>query len=171
MAYILQDLLDIREMRDDSASQKLKREQNRYEQALREIEECKRELERYIEWRKGEEDGRYEGMMRKKLLVRRLEELRTEITLLREGDLVKQKKILDAESAADKARADLDAARLARQMAQKDLQKIEEHRDIWVEDWLKEQNLLMDREAEELVRQKLDFGDDEDDEYEVAEEP
>lgn len=164
MAYALQDLLDIREMRDDSAAQRLKREQNRYELALKAIEDRKRELEEYIQWRIKEENNRYDGMVRQKFLVRRLGEIRTELALLREGDLAKQQKILDAEAAAEKARQELEAARLARNVAQKDLQKIEEHRDLWYEEWVKEQNLLADREAEDLIHQRLDFGDDDDDE-------
>lgn len=168
MRYVLQDLLNIRELRDDEANQNLLREKNRLDQTLRDLEERKRELEEYIRWRIEKENGIYAALMKQRISSRHLAEVRMQITILREGDLVKQQKILEAEKAVEQAKEAVEKARVARNAALRDLQKIEEHRDLWLEEWNKEQNLLLDRELEELHTHHLEFGDEENEEDEFA---
>lgn len=166
--YLLQDLLDIRVLREDEAGQRVLREKSHVEQAHRAVEQRTKELSEYIQWRIEKEDAIYTSVIRKPIHLRQLEELRTDISALRENELVKQQKIIEAETALEKARTVLADAHAAQQAAARDLRKIEEHRDIWYEEWFKEQNLIIDREMEDLHVHRLEFGDEDEDEAEDA---
>lgn len=162
MRYALQDLLDIRERRERAASEKVVKQRHRVSDAVRSVEGRKEELMQYHDWRLGEEESLFGGVIGRRIRVRQLEQVRNTISWLREGELMYEKKVTEAEIALESERKALTEAQQKQQAANRDLQKIEEHEQIWLEEWTREQEVILERELEDLSSRRRD--DDEEDE-------
>ena len=160
MAYTLQPLITIRDMREDRAQTVLARARRERAQAERILEtktETRAKFEATKEARRDEIFGRVMG---KVVSLDSLNDVRCAVTRIDEEAVLLEQ---DERKAADDVAVKTQAAESAHGQyvaAAKDLAKIEEHRRAWDEEDRKMQELRADAEMEEFTGRKLVSDDD-----------
>ncbi len=161
--YVLQDLLNIRNMREDEAAQAVTVAKYKVEEAAREIEGKIKEKEEYVAWRLKREIELYDGIKGKQVKLKDLDDLKERVFMLRQRDLAFEKAIEDAKRAKVDAEKAVETAIQKHKASIKDRQKIEEHKKIWLDEKLTEENDKQEKEAEDFTKRKDEDADDEDD--------
>lgn len=160
MAYTLQPLITIRDMREDRAQTVLaraRRERAQAERILATKTETRAKFEATKEARRDEIFGRVMG---KVVSLDSLNDVRCAVTRIDEEAVLLEQ---DERKAADDVAVKTQAAESAHGQyvaAAKDLAKIEEHRRAWDEEDRKMQELCADAEMEEFTGRKLVSDDD-----------
>lgn len=150
MAYVLQDLLKIRLMREQRAKDELIKAQNVLEMAIRKVEQKEKELKDYRVWRVKEEDRLYAEVMNKRVKRMDIDGLKLNLAELERKELDHIQAIDDAKEEREKAKEALEEARTAYNIALVNKQKIEEHKTTWMITWNKEQELRAEKEIEDF---------------------
>ena len=159
--YIFEDLIDIRTLREDRASQEAALKRTALEQALALVEQYKRELEEYRHWRIGARERLYDQVIKHVIRLQDLDRLKEALAQLDEKESLHLERIRTAEKAAEEARQAAEAAREAWRKAQASVEKLEEHREIWFEEAKIEEARREDVEMEEFgVRHLGAIGDE-----------
>jgi len=151
MRYPLKPLLDVRILREENASAELTAAKRRVTEALQAVEDRKRELVEYVEWRKVEEVRLFDEIKNHEVDSQGLEDHRTMVRNLRTKDAEYEKRVSEAEQDVVKARKAVEKSEKAYRLAVKEKQKIEAHRDLWTEDERKREALAEDAEMEEFT--------------------
>jgi hypothetical protein len=149
--YPLQDLLRLRKLREDDASNAVTRARKAVRDAEDALEAQKKALEDYRIYRVKEEDRLYEQIILKQIHLTDLDDVKQAIGWLRERELMEIKKVADAESVVQKANEAVVDAQKVYQQAVRDTQKIEEHKALAMAEWQKEQERNADLELEEFT--------------------
>lgn len=157
MAYVLQDLLKIRLMREEWAKDHLIKAQNILEAAIKKVEQKKQELKDFREWRIKEEKRLYAEVMHKQVKKIDIDGLKINIANLEKRELEHVLAIEDAEKEREKAKEALAEARKLYNLALVNVQKLEEHKETWMAEWSKEQELLVEKEMEDFKALKVQF--------------
>ncbi len=153
--YPLKDLLKVRKLREDKALEAVMAAQRKLEEALRYLEAQKEALRSYHQFRLQEENRLYSTIIGKTVARSRVDEVLAEIAHLRNEELMHEKRVSEAQKNLETAQKDLDLAKKAHRDSIKNRQKIEEHRDIWLEEFKKEQEFFLEKELEDFrVREK-----------------
>lgn len=153
--YELADLLKVRELREDSASKAVAQAQEKLESCEAYLERKKKELEDYKLWRPGEEDRLFAKIMKKEISQEKLNEVKAQVAILREKELVIEKEVEEAEVAVKEAKEALEQAKENHRKAMRELEKIKEHKIHWTEEEKKEAEFLADKEMEEFRKHTL----------------
>lgn len=151
MAYLLQDLVRVRELREDRASKALTVARRRTREAEQALEDRRRELAEYREWRLQEEERLVQSIMLKKVKLGEITDLRLEIIGLRERELEFTDRVHRAEADLTKAREEEEAARQAHKKATQELEKLLGHREEWEQEQSREAERAADLELEEFT--------------------
>lgn len=157
MAYVLQDLLKIRLMREQWAKDALIKAQNILDAAIRKVEEAKKALADYKVWRVGETKRLYAEVMNKQVKRGDIDALKINLANLEKKELDYVQAIENAEEEREKAKEGVEAARKAYNLAQIGVQKLEEHKTTWMVEWTKEQEALVEKEMEDFKALKVNF--------------
>lgn len=155
MAYVLQDLLKIRLMREQWAKDELVKAQNVLEAAIKKVEQKKKELKDFRIWRIDEEKRLYAEIMLKHVKRTDIDGLKLNIAKLEKRELDHIQAVDDAEEERDKAKEALEKARVLYHLALVNVQKLEEHKATWMAEWTKEQELLVEKEMEDFKALKV----------------
>lgn len=150
MAYPLRDLLRIRIIREDAATDNLTKAKNNLENAIRNVEKKKKELEDYKVFRKEETDRLYKEIVNKKIKKIDLDELKAEIAKLERKELEYLEALEEAKRQHEEAVQKLEEARVIYRQALMDVKKISEHKESWMAEYNKEQERIADIEMEEF---------------------
>lgn len=161
--YVLEDLLKVREFRQDAAAKEVTVAQYKLEEAEKLIHQKIKEKDEYLTWRKQREDQLYADIKGKNVSLRDLDDLKARIYMLRQRDLAFEKAIEDAKRAKQEAETKLEEAREAHKAAAKDRQKIEEHKKIWMEEAQLEEAEKEEKEMEDFQVKKKGFEDEDED--------
>jgi type III secretion protein O len=145
MHEVIGRIVDVKEMREERAGDELRRCRLALEAAARRVEQSRRELVEYRDWRVRRENEMYDAIEQKLVRVRDLEDLKTDIGLLRGKEQVFQEKILQAEKARQEAHKAQTTAEKALELAVKARQKFEE-----LADWLEAEARAYRERMEEL---------------------
>ena len=148
--YPLEDLLRVRNFREDNAANELTRRRRAVEQAEQLVQQRKRELEEYIQWRINREEELYREVMQKPVQLKALDDLKQDIQLLREKEHLYEERIREAEKAVVQAKEALDQAQADYQAAVRDRQKIDEHKGIWAQETAKINEANQEKELEDF---------------------
>lgn len=167
--YVLQDLLNIRNMREDEAHQAIQVAKYKVEEAIKLIEQKIKEKEDYVAWRLKREIELYDGIKGKKVKLQDLDDLKNRIFMLRQRDLAFEKAIEDAKQAKIEAEKKVEEAIQKHKAAVKERQKIEEHKKIWLDEKLAEENEKEEKEAEDFTKRKDEDNPDDDDDDDADE--
>lgn len=154
--YDLADLLKVRELREDAASKAVTQAQEKLKSCEDYLEKKKKQLEDYKLWRPGEEDRIFAKIMKKEISQEKLSEVKAEISILREKELVIEKEVEEAEIAVKEAVAALDKAKEDHRASMRELEKIKEHKLLWVEEVKKEEEFSADKEMEEFRKHTME---------------
>ena len=155
--YFLQDLVFVREHREDKASKAVNIARRLVAEAEQLVQQGKKELEDYKVWRVEEEARMIQKIMRQKVKLGDITDLRLEISAMREKEFDYMDQLRKAEAELDKAKENLEQARLAHKKATQELEKLLEHRELWRQEEYFEQERLADLESEDFrLKESLD---------------
>lgn len=157
MAYVLQDLLKIRLMREQWAKDELIKAQNVLDAAIKKVEKKKKELNDFRIWRAKEEERLYAEIMHKHVKRGDIDGLKINIANLEKKELEHIQALDDAEQEREKAKEALEEARTLYHLALVNVQKLEEHKETWMAEWSKEQELLVEKEMEDFKSLKVKY--------------
>lgn len=129
--YVLQDLVRVRQHREEQAGQAVARARRQLQEAKDALARAEKELVEYTVWRVGEERRRLDSLMRRVLKLGELSDVRQEIALLREREFEFVDRVKQAEVAVTKAEAHVDECRQKHAQAVRDLEKLLEHKTEW----------------------------------------
>ncbi|HQU09013.1 MAG TPA: YscO family type III secretion system apparatus protein [Opitutales bacterium] len=144
------DLLRVRVIREDKAMREVVKAHRKLEEMRAHLEAERKALQEYHDWRVHEEQRRFDEIMHKEIVKKTLENLKVEIAALRDEELAREKRVVDAEIAVQDAEKALEEARLVHLESVKSKQKIEEHQDIWMVQAKKNDEYLLDKELEDV---------------------
>ncbi len=150
MSYALQDLVRVREHREEQASEAVARARRLLREAEAALVQAQTNLAEYAAWRIEEEQRMLDGLMRRVLRLGELNDTRQDIALLREREFDFIDKVKQAEAAVAKAEAHLDECRQRHAKAVRDLEKLVEHRAQWQHERTLEMERTEDLELEDF---------------------
>lgn len=156
MKYPLQDLLRVRNFREENAANELTVKRRELEQAEQLVVQRKRELEEYIQWRINREAEMYQEVMRKSIQLHDLDDLKQDIQILREKEHFYEDQIKKAEIALEEATRALEQARSHHLQTVKDRRKIDEHKELWAQQVAKISEANQEKELEDFRVRELD---------------
>lgn len=163
MKYPLEDLLRVRNFREDNAANELTKRRREVEQAEELVQQRKQELADYIQWRIKREEELYNQVMQKPVQLKDLDDLKQDIQLLREKEHLYEDRIREAEKALADARQALEDAHAQYQAAVRDRQKIDEHKDLWAQETAKINEANAEKELEDFRVRSFDDETDQED--------
>lgn len=165
--YPLHDMVFVREHREDKASKAVTAARRVVVEAEQNVLQKQKELEEYSRWRVAEEERLIMSIMRKPVKLGDITDMRLEISSMRERELALTDQLRKAEGELDRAREELEAARLAHKKATQDLEKLTEHRKLWRHEQDLEAERLADLELEDFSGPKNHHLHPEDASYEL----
>jgi chromosome segregation ATPase len=150
-AYPLQDMLRVRQHREDEANQAVSRARRRLAEARAAVERKQQELKEYAAWRVAEEKRLLDSLMRRPLLVGEITDVRATIGTFRDRELELNDEVVQAEKAVLQAELHLEECRQRQVKAVRDREKLSEHRTLWLRDRALEQEMTEDLELEDFT--------------------
>ncbi len=155
--YPLQDMVFVREHREDKASKAVTAARRVVLEAEKHLAAKQKELEEYAKWRVIEEERLIQSIMRRPVKLGDITDIRLEISALRERELDYIDQVRKAEGELDRARDELEKAKQAYKQATQDLEKLIEHRVTWQQEQNLEAERLADLELEDFISPKNDL--------------
>ncbi|MGI9276198.1 MAG: type III secretion system stalk subunit SctO [Endozoicomonas sp.] len=143
--------MKIKNIREKSANDEVRRCKNRLEQAHQEVERKEQELREYIDWRCKEEQQLYDNIINTQVKQNDLDSLKHKIAVLREKDVLLEQAVEEAKQQIKVAEEELDKAREAHMKAIQAVEKFEEFTRVQDEEAKKEAERLEDLEMEEFT--------------------
>ncbi|MCH2204077.1 MAG: type III secretion protein [Fuerstiella sp.] len=165
MKYVLQDLLQVRQFREDGAATAVTRQRLRVDEAQKTVEDRRRELAEYTQWRIAQEKKLYDDIIDHRVQMKDLDDLKLKIQSLRDRELTFQDSIRLAEQELVNEQKKLLDSQHAHREAVKNREKLEEHKGMWLVEVEREVENGMEKELEDFHSKTPDF-DEEVDEYE-----
>lgn len=160
MAYKLQPMLKIRDMREDRAQTALASARRARVKAELVLEEKAEKRKKYEETKEERRDKIFDTIIGKVVSMDKINDVRCAVTRIdEEGVLLEQDERKAADVVEEKTK-EAEAAHGQYVAAAKDLAKIQEHRKAWEEEDRKMQEMLADAEMEEFSGRKLVSEDD-----------
>jgi len=150
-SYALQDLIRVRQHREEQASQAVTVARRRWQEASELVARKQRELADYGAWRVTEETRLLDSLLERPLRMGEITDVRQMIGLLRDREFALTDELRQAESAETKAKAALEEARQKHTKAVRDLEKLTEHRQLWLQERAREQEAAEDLELEDFT--------------------
>lgn len=167
MRYPLQDLVFVREHREEKTSKAVTLARRKVLEAEQFLAARQKELEDYSKWRVAEEERLIQSIMRKPVKLGDITDMRLEISAMRERELDYIDQVRKAEGDLDRAKEELEQAKEAYKKATQELQKLVEHRVVWQQEQNLELERLADLEMEDFIGPKNDELQPEDARYEL----
>lgn len=141
------ELLRIKHYREQLATQALRREQQRFDQQARVVQQARDEAQRFHDHRLSEEQRRFEAIRNQLVLVESIEDMNCYTAQLREREALLNQRILDEEKQLQSARQALEAARERQAASVRECEKFEQF--VAVQRAIEEREQMM-REEQEL---------------------
>lgn len=151
MNYPLQSMLKIRVMREDRAGSALTAARRARKTAADELENRRRERARYLETKEERRDRLYDQVMGKPVSMDALDDVRTAVTRIDEEGVLLEQAEQKAEDVLKQKEREAETARVEFVGASRNRMKIDEHRNIWVEEVRLEEERAADAEMEEFT--------------------
>ena len=150
MKYELQDLLNVRKIREDNAAAEVTLRRQLVAEAEQNVVRRKQELQDYIQWRIQREQELYDSVMQQEVHLNDLEELKLDVQILRDKEHAYKEKIIEAEKQLKDAQDNLETAKQKYTEAVRNREKLDEHKKIWTEEAEKEQEFEAEKEMEDF---------------------
>jgi type III secretion protein O len=151
---VIQQIVDVKERREDRAQEDVRRRRLALEDAARRVEQRRKDLEDYKVWRVKRETELWDEIERRIVKLRDIEDLKTDIGLLRGREQVMVEQVVEAEKARSEANAALLEAVAVLEAAVKARQKFED-----LADWLEaEHRAYRDRIEENELEEQFSGG-------------
>lgn len=150
MDYALKDLLRVRELRKQTAETAVTKARQAVKEAQALVKQRQKELKDYQEWRPKQEQRLFDAVMQKQVKRSNLDDIKGEIAILREKELDFVERVKEAQSQVEAANQTLQKRIDALAQANKDVDKLLEHREGELKVWKREQQLKADGELDEF---------------------
>jgi flagellar biosynthesis chaperone FliJ len=155
MRQAVGQIVDVKQRREDTAQDGVRRCRLLLEEAARRLDRAREELQRYAQWRPAEENRLWDGIMGTLIKIDGIDELKAEIGLLRGKEMLLGERVEEAERARATAHKAVVEAQAAYDAAVKARQKFEELADILDKEWREELERREESELEELAGTKV----------------
>jgi type III secretion protein O len=142
---VIQQIVDVKERREERAQEDVRRRRLALEDAARRVEQRRRELDEYKVWRVRREIELWDDIERRTVKLRDIEDLKTDIGLLRGREQVLTEKVVEADKARNDANTALIQAIGILDAAAKARQKFED-----LADWLEAEHRAYLERVEEI---------------------
>ena len=162
MAYALESMLRIRVMREDRAGKELVAARHAREVAQAELDARKRKLAEYAETREERRDRVFETILRRPVSRDEIDRVRTAISQIDEEGVLLTDGVRRAEADLETKEQETDKAHGRFVAAVKERAKVSQHREIWMEEDRRMQELRADAEMEEFTGRKMTDDDSDD---------
>lgn len=133
MAYVLQNLLRIRQMREDRAANELTAARREVVSAQRVLEERRADLAAYEETKEARRSRIFDAIVGRAISMDDLDLVREGIARIDEEGVLKADNVVQAQSELKKRTEAAEKTRVAFVTASKNRMKITEHRVIWTQ--------------------------------------
>lgn len=153
MHDVIQRIVDVKERREDRAQEDVRRRRLALEDAARRLEQRRKELDDYKVWRVRREIELWDGIERRTVKLRDIEDLKLDIGLLRGREQLFAEHVVEAEKARSEANAALTDAVAVLEAATRNRQKFED-----LADWLEAESRAYRERMEELELEELFSG-------------
>lgn len=150
--YVLADLMRMRVMRKDRAERELMKAKQLVVQAKEMVAQREKELQEYEIWVEKEIDRQYNEILKQQIRRGAIDDLGENIKILRAKTLDYVKRISDAKENLRKAEENVVQKHDALMEAERNLQKLDEHKKEWLEEQRVLEEFVSDMELEESVR-------------------
>ena len=148
---MLKELLRVKKIREESAEREVLRCEDVLRQRKKDVEDRKRELAEYIDWRCKEEQRLYDNIMNTSVLQNDLDKLKQKVAIMREKDVKLEEAISEAEKQVVVAEEALEAAKEHHLQTKIAVEKFTEFCKVQDEEAEKEALRLEDLEMEEFT--------------------
>ena len=132
MHDVIQQIVDVKERREERAQEEVRRRRLALEDAARRVEQRRQELQDYRTWRVRREVELWDEIETRVVKLRDIEDLKTDIGLLRGREQVLAEKVAEADKARNDANTALTQAVSVLDVAARARQKFEDLAD-WLE--------------------------------------
>lgn len=153
MHDVIQRIVDVKERREDRAQEDVRRRRLALEDAARRLEQRRKELDEYRVWRVRRETELWDGIERRTVKLRDIEDLKLDIGLLRGREQLLAEHVVEAEKARSDANTALNEAVAVLEAATRNRQKFED-----LADWLEAESRAYRERMEELELEELFSG-------------
>ena len=148
--YPLEDLLKIRDSREQTATNRLAVSRHRMEEAEIRLQGKRRDLERFRSWRIQRETGLFDAVKKAPISLNELEKLKQTVQQLRGREAQLDLEMRQTETAKNEAAAQWEKDREALRAICRDHRKIREHKAVWFKEMQHKRALAAELELEEF---------------------
>lgn len=152
MAYVLEDILSVRRLRENKALNAMVQRKADLERAITCKAQKEQALSDYRQWRLEEEQRMFTDLQQQAGNIHDILLFVDTTNGLREGQADRAKQVVEAGEQITAAQKELDAARQGYAQAHRKKAKIEEHKTIWMEAYQQEQEAAAEIEMEDVVQ-------------------
>ena len=154
MNYPLQSMLKIRLMREDRAGSALTAARRARKVAADELDNRRQARARYLETKEERRDRLYDQVMGRPVSMDKLDDVRTAVTRIDEEGVLLEQSEQQAEDVFKQKEREAESARVEFVGASRNRMKIDEHRNLWLEEAHREEERAADAEMEEFTGKK-----------------
>ena len=162
MAYALESMLRIRVMREDRAGKDLVAARHAREAAQTELDARKRKLHAYAQTKEERRDRVFDKIIGRPVPRDEIDRVRTAISQIDEEGVLLTDGVRRAEADLETKEQETDKAHGRFVAAVKERAKVSQHREIWMEEDRRMQELRADAEMEEFTGRKMTDDDSDD---------
>lgn len=148
--YILEDLLNVRRLREDDATRRLTQCQQAVEDAQRDLEQRQQQLADYKTWRIRRENELFGEIIDRTVHTRDLEDLRFRLQKLRDDEGDYEAREIEAQKQLHTAQEDLELARDQYHEAWRERDKLDQHKVTWLQEQRRQQEIYEEKETEDF---------------------
>lgn len=148
-------------MREDRAATDLTHARRARTAAERTLQEKEETLRKYEETKEGRRDRVYDAVMGRPVRMETLDRARDAVKRIDEEGLLLEADEKKAEQDLEQRKKEAASARVRYVAAQKNKQKMELHREVWIEEDRREQERAADAELEDFTGKRREADDDE----------
>jgi flagellar biosynthesis chaperone FliJ len=154
--YILEEMLRVRNFRKDAAEKALKQAQRLVEEGRENLKNAEKALADYKIFMDKECDRLYKKIIMQKVKKGAVDELHYAVKVMKSKLVTYEQNIETAKDNLAKAEKNLEEKRAILKEATKNVEKIQSHKEAWIAEAAKEEELVQDKELEEFAKGKSD---------------
>ncbi|MDR2377376.1 MAG: type III secretion protein [Puniceicoccales bacterium] len=148
--YALGDLLKVRHIRKDKAEKDVVQARRLLVEAQKILQKTLQELEDYRVFVREETERLYAEILKQSVRRRNIDDLHEAVKALKASLLEHEKRVENAQEECRKAEEHIEHCKEALAMANRNIEKIEAHKETWVAEVHKEEEFQADLEMEDF---------------------
>lgn len=148
--YELQDLLQVRLLREDAAARELANQKTVVENVEKQLQRHRQELTDYQTWRVRREEELFEEIVNQRIHHKELEKLRFRIQQLRDEESRYQANVLESEARLQTEKQKLEEVRQQYFKAYHQRDKLDEHKALWTRAARQQREWAEEKEVEDF---------------------